>query len=720
MCLSHHNTKQGTSDSVLRDLDIDTTADSFSTETVHNAFYLRMNSTFTHARGKDGSAVHDGLRINGVLLYHENTTLLYSTLYHCQSDNLTACPKALPGTSGAVPEVLAGVTQQSQRFLTDVAAHEQYTGLLAVPSSADDPTAPVYVFHAVTGPRRLGMVIFLQDLRLVQADMKPFSESCFSVWNVGAHNYPSDVAEKIEDAAELGVDMTVRRNTFDDIRDDFVDSYLSKNSLPESDRRVCEDSVMDGFNMKYVAHLSSLYTYIEPPHPGPRGEGGNTTERYGLEGTVMRFDIPRIVRSWNTEMSVNSGLEILTMFIVAEVVFCISLEFIVIQPLSKMQKQVRESVVSALESMEDDDDGNVERLANELLSENNMLKNKLDDLAAIKLLMERMAILRNEQLNGYLDQLERRKEENRRIENTLGIVRMFAGRDSEGISLMMPSLKEHADELRRKHSYEIKSLRHMLSIPAAVISFKHYCAVLGDDFVDSVMFIIDVEWMKAIEQGYHTRVDENLREYAEEEQSTPKGPLLPQPTEETEQKERRTFFKQTKSTTTIATTTGSPKTPPTEVLREKSSGRLLHLGTPRMPIASPLKRSVFKTTAGKNAARIIYQTYFGARNGHHIHKLVGVSQCQEYFELVQTRPAEWHKKMYDSVAAAVTKRLTVVFAEFSRTPAYDLLVVMMAASRGARPSSTASDALPLYTRQVWGCLKPKPSEEDDGALDESD
>ena len=76
--------------------------------------------------------------------------------------------------------------------------------------------------------------------------------------------------------------------------------------------------------------------------------------------------------------------------------------------------------------------------------------------------------------------------------------------------------------------------------------------------------------------------------------------------------------------------------------------------------------------------------------------------------------------MYDSVAAAVTKRLTVVFAEFSRTPAYDLLVVMMAASLGARPSSTASDALPLYTRQVWGCLKPKPSEEDDGALDESD
>ena len=700
-------------------MDVDTTADMFSADTVHNNFYARMNTTFVHDAGTDGSAVHDGFRVSGVFLYHKNTTLLYSRLYHCRSDNLTACPQALPGASGAVPEVLAGVTQQSQTFLTDVAAHDNYTGLLAVPSSVDDPTAPVYVFHAVTGPNRLGTIIFLQDLRLVQADMKPFSESCFSVWNVGAHNYPSDVAEKMDEAVELGVDMTVRRNTFEDIRDEFVDAYLSKDSLPESDRRVCEQSVMDGFNMKYVAHLNSLYTYIKPPLPGSQEEGGgNATERYGLEGTVIRFDIPRIVRNWNTKMSINSGLEILTMFIVAEVVFCISLEFTVIRPLSKMQRQVRESVVCALESMEDDNDDNVERLANELLSENNMLKNKLDDLAAIKLLMERMAMLRNEQLNGYLDQLERRKEEIRRYNNTLGIVRMFAGRDSEGITLMMPSLKEYADELRRKHSYEIKSLRHLLSIPAAVISFKHYCAELGDDFVDSVMFVIDVEWMKAIEQGYHTRVDENLREYEEEEEQSSSGPLLPQATEETEQKERRSFFKQNSATTT--TTTGSPKTPPTDLVREKSSGRLLKLGTPRMPIASPLKRSVFKTTAGKNAARIIYQTYFGARNRHHIHKLVGVSQCQEYFELVQTRPAEWHKKMFDSVAAAVTKRLTVVFADFSRTPAYDLLVVMMATSRGVRPKTTASSALPLYTRQIWGCFKPKPSEEDDdGALDES-
>ena len=675
-----------------------------------------MNNTFMHDTDTDGSAVHDGLRISGVLLYYKNTTLLYSTLYHCHSDNLTACPQALPGTSGAVPEVLAGTTPQSQRFLTDVAAHGQYTGLLAVPSSAEDPTAPVYVFHAVAGPRRLGMAIFLQDLRLVQADMRPFSESCFSVWNVGAHDYPSDVGEKMEEAAEHGVDMTVRRSTFEDIREDFVDSYLSKDNLPESDRRVCEQSVMDGFDMKYVAHLSSLYTYIEPPHPGRQEEGGNATERYGVEGVVVRFDIPRIVRNWNTKMSINSGLEILTMFIVAEVVFCISLEFVVIQPLSRMQRQVRESVVCALESMEDDNDGNVEKLANKLLSENNMLKNKLDDLAAIKLLMERMAMLRNEQLNSYLDQLERRKEENRRFDNTMGIVRMFAGRDNEGIVSMMPSLKEQADELRRRHSYEIKSLRHLLSIPAAVISFKHYCAGLGDDFVDSVMFIIDVEWMKAIEQGYHTRVDEDLREFAEQEEQSTSGPLLPQATEvETEQRERRTFFKQSSATTT----TGSPKTPPTEVLREKSTGRLLKLGTPRMPIASPLKRSVFKTTAGKNAARIIYQTYFGARNRHHIHKLVGVSQCQEYFELVQTRPAEWHKKMFDSVAAAVTKRLTIVFAEFSRTPAYDLLAVMMAASRGVRPPSTASSALPPCTRQIWGCLKPKPSVEDEGALDES-
>ena len=674
-----------------------------------------MNHTFMQDMGMNASLVHDGLRINGVLLYHKNTTLLHSTIYHCQSDNLTACPHALLGNPGVVPEVLAGATEQSQMFLTDLARHNMYTGLLAVPSDTEDPTAPVYVFHAVTGPKRLGMIIFLQDLRLVQADMKTFSESCFSIWNAGARNYPSDVAEKITEAAEHGVDMTVRRNVFEDIRDDFVSSYLSKSSLPESDRRVCKQSVMDDFNKKYVAHLNSLYTYIKPPNPGPHEEGENITERYGLEGTVIRFDIPRIVRNWNTKMSINSGLEILAMFFVAEVVFCISLEFIVIQPLSKMQRQVRESVVSALESMKDDDDGNVERLANDLLSENNMLKNRLDDLGAIKLLMERMAILRNEQLNGYLDQLERRREENRRYENTMGIVRMFAGRDDEGITLMMPSLKEQADELRRRHSYEIKSLRHLLSIPVAVISFKHYCAGLGDDFVDSVMFIIDVEWMKAIEQGYHTRVDDNIGEFIEQEEQNASGPLLPQATEEQEPKERRTFFKQ--STTT---TTGSPKTPPTEVQREKSTGRLLKLGTPRMPIASPLKRSVFKTTAGKNAARIIYQTYFGARNRHHIHKLVGVSHCQEYFDLVQTRPAEWHKKMYDNVAAAVTKQLTVVYAEFSRTPAYDLLVVMMAASRGARQHFTASSALPPPTQRIWGCLKPKPTQEDGGHLGKND
>lgn len=90
----------------------------------------------------NASLVHDGLRINGVLLYHKNTTLLHSTIYHCQSDNLTACPHALLGNPGVVPEVLAGATEQSQMFLTDLARHNMYTGLLAVPSDTEDPTAP--------------------------------------------------------------------------------------------------------------------------------------------------------------------------------------------------------------------------------------------------------------------------------------------------------------------------------------------------------------------------------------------------------------------------------------------------------------------------------------------------------------------------------------------------------------------------------------------------
>ena len=448
--------------------------------------------------------------------------------------NTTMCGTQTP-TSAELPGLFRADNDESRVFLSMLAGdgRQAFRGIFALPA-AEDATNAVYLYSAVPvmharENRTVGYVVGGADVRLYVRDWSKGLEACVSVWGDETATVPADVAaEAARGMVRLDVSEATQANT----EGNFTQATTRLRRLFASDRRVCSSSARLEFHRRGTQACTATYTFLPnamPTTPDDRVDAATKAvhdelaRRLREHGAYLRVDVPRSAR----QTAVDISRTYLAMTTVVMVTMCVVLfvfvEVGVLRPLYAIVHTLKQRVNAFVEELTD---GNAlgrrrrKLLVHEMLADVAVARGRGDEVAIVRALAEHLNAIHGAELQHALAHLREKRDENRTLLEVYRLVNMLAGREDAELAQRLPGLAR--DRLKRttlrqmaasgalvvKHPAEFKTLKHILAHPTATQFFKSYCRRCGPEAFQSLMFLIDVLWLRHIEAGSRSRLED--------------------------------------------------------------------------------------------------------------------------------------------------------------------------------------------------------------------
>ena len=425
--------------------------------------------------------------------------------------NTTMCGTQTP-TSAELPGLFRADNDESRVFLSMLAGdgRQAFRGIFALPA-AEDATNAVYLYSAVPvmharENRTVGYVVGGADVRLYVRDWSKGLEACVSVWGDETATGPAAVASE---AARGMVRLDGSEATQANTEGNFTQATTRLRRLFASDRRVCSSSARLEFHRRGTQACTATYTFLPnamPTTPDDRVDAATKAvhdelaRRLREHGAYLRVDVPRSAR----QTAVDISRTYLAMTTVVMVTMCVVLfvfvEVGVLRPLYAIVHTLKQRVNAFVEELTD---GNAlgrrrrKLLVHEMLADVAVARGRGDEVAIVRALAEHLNAIHGAELQH-----------------------LRAGREDAELAQRLPGLAR--DRLKRttlrqmaasgalvvKHPAEFKTLKHILAHPTATQFFKSYCRRCGPEAFQSLMFLIDVLWLRHIEAGSRSRLED--------------------------------------------------------------------------------------------------------------------------------------------------------------------------------------------------------------------